>query len=96
MIAPERLDQVSLIVEKAGLSEQTLGALREAFGDMHLTYCMDEDIAVGKPVRRADGFNIYLVDGRGHCMLLTTDMEAATGIVLAETEDGPAGDGSHD
>lgn len=96
MISPERLDQVTMIVEKAGLSDQTLGALREAFEDMHLTYCMDDDIGVGKPVRRADGFNVYLVDGRGHCMQFTADMEAATGIVLAETDDELEDDGSHD
>jgi hypothetical protein len=96
MISPERLDQVTTIVEKAGLSDQTLGALREAFEDMHLTYCIDDDIGVGEPVRAADGFNIYLVDGRGHCMQFTTDMEAATGIVLAEIEDGLEDDASHD
>jgi hypothetical protein len=86
MIATERLDQVRLIVEKAGLSDQTLMALREAFTDMHLTYCMDEDIGVGEPIRREKGFNLYLVDGRGHCMQFTTDLSAATGIVLAEIE----------
>jgi hypothetical protein len=84
MIEPERLDQVTLIVDKAGLNDQTLMALREAFQDMHLTYCMDEDIGVGEPVRREMGFNLYLVDGRGHCMQFTTDLDAATGIVLAE------------
>jgi hypothetical protein len=87
MIAPERLDQISVIVERAGLSDQTLLALREAFQDMHLTYCMDEDIGIGQPVRREEGFNLYLVDGRGHCMQFTTDLDAATGIVLAEVED---------
>jgi hypothetical protein len=87
VIRPERLDQVTRIVERAGLNDQTLGALREAFPDMHLTYCMDDDIGVGSPMRRAEGFNIYLVDGRGHCMQFTTDPEAATGIVLAEVDD---------
>jgi hypothetical protein len=78
---------VTRIVERAGLSDQTLGALREAFADIHLTYCMDWDIGVGRPARRADGFNVYLVDGRGHCVRFTTDMDAATGLVLAEVED---------
>jgi hypothetical protein len=88
VIAPERLDQVSLIVARAGLNDQTLTALREAFRDMHLTYCLDDDVGVGEPVRREKGFNLYLVDGRGHCMRLTTDLDAATGIVLAEVDDG--------
>jgi len=84
MIPPERLDQVVRIVERAGLNDQTVGALREALTDMHLTYCMDDDVGIREPVRRADGFNVYLVDGRGHCMQFTADMAAATGIVLAE------------
>lgn len=88
MIQPERLDQVARIVERAGLDAQTLSALREAFTDMHLTYCMDADIGVGEPVVRAAGFNIYLVDGREHCPQLTNDLETATGIVLAEVEEG--------
>jgi hypothetical protein len=86
VIAPERLDQLALIVQKAGLNEQTLGVLREVYGDMHLTYCMDRDIGVGEPVRRESGFNLYLVDGRGHCMRLTTELECATGVVLAEID----------
>ncbi len=92
MITPERIDQVTRVVERAGLNERTLSALREAFGEIHFTYCLDEDIGcgpgTGKPVRRAEGFNLYLVDGRAHCLRLTTDMASATGLVLAETDDG--------
>ncbi len=87
MIPPERLDQVVRIVERAGLNDQTVGALREALTDLHLTYCMDDDVGVREPVRRADGFNVYLVDGRGHCMQFTSDMASATGIVLAEVDE---------
>ena len=86
MISPERLDQVTVVVERAGLNDQTLSALRGTFKDIHLTCCMDEDIGIQEPVRRAAGFNIYLVDGQGHCMQFTNDAEAATGLVLAEVE----------
>ena len=34
----------------------------ETFTHMHLTFCMDDDIGMEAPVRRAAGFNIYLVD----------------------------------
>jgi len=83
MISPQRLDQVTAVVERAGLNDQTLSALRGTFDDMHLTYCMDEDIGMEEPVRRAEGFNIYLVDGQGHCMRFTSDPDSATGLVLA-------------
>ena len=87
---PLRINQVTAVVQRAGLNEQTLAALRETFTDIHLTYCMDDDIGAGplaaEPVREADGFRVYLVDGRGHCMRFTRDPEYATGLVLAEVE----------
>jgi hypothetical protein len=90
MIAPEQIDRIALVVERAGLSQQTLSALRESFADLHFTYCMDEDIGDGidaaAPVRVSPGFKIYLVDGRSHCMRLTADLESATGLVLAELD----------
>ena len=86
MIHPTRIDQVARILERAGLSEQTVGALRDAFRDLHLTYCMDEEVGMAEPVRCGEGFNIYLVAGRGHCMGLTSDPEEATGMILAEVE----------
>ncbi|MFY9976293.1 MAG: DUF6129 family protein [Chromatiaceae bacterium] len=85
---PSRIDQIAAVVERAGLNEQTLAALRETFTDIHLTYCMDDDIGSGpaapRPVREADGFRIYLVDGRDHCMRFTRELASATGLVLAE------------
>jgi hypothetical protein len=92
MITPERIEQVTRVVEKAGLNDRTLSALREAFTELHFTHCMDDDIGVGlgtgTPVREAPGFKVYLVDGRSHCMRFTTNAEAATGLVLAESDDG--------
>lgn len=86
MIPEERLDQIAEVVRRAGLNTETIAALREAFGDIHFTHCSDDDIGVGQPVRTADGFNLYLVDGREHCLVLTNDPEHATGVVLAEVE----------
>ncbi len=88
MITSERLDQVTVVVERAGLNDQTLSALRGTFKDIHLTYCMDDDIGMKEPVRRAAGLNIYLFDGREHCMRFTNDADAATGLVLAEVQGG--------
>jgi hypothetical protein len=91
VIAPERIDLVARVVERAGLSDQTVSALRESFPECHFTYCLDDDIgAEAEPVREGDGFRIYLIDGRGHCMRFTGDQDSATGLVLAET--GPDGD----
>jgi hypothetical protein len=37
-------------------------------------------------VREREGFRVYLVDGSGHCMKFTGDLDAATGLVLAERD----------
>jgi hypothetical protein len=86
MISEERLDQIAEIVRRAGLNDQTLAALRDSFADMHFTRCNEDDISAGTPVRVADAFHLYLVDGRTHCMVLTADPEAATGVLLAEID----------
>ncbi len=43
--------------------------------------------ASSEPYQAGDAFNLYLVDGREHCLKLTGDPEAATGILLAQVHD---------
>ncbi|NEV63187.1 DUF6129 family protein [Thiorhodococcus minor] len=87
MIEETRLNQVAEIVRRAGLNEQTLGALREHLPDLHFTFCLDDEIGVHEPFLEDAGFNIYLVDGREHCMKLTHDLDSATGLLLAQVEE---------
>jgi hypothetical protein len=80
-------DQVNSIVEKIetlGVDEATVSLLREQYQPIHFTYCMDDDIPNNKPVIENKDFNLYLIDGREHCLCLTNDFEVATGIVVAE------------
>jgi hypothetical protein len=88
MISNEFLDQIQTIVSRAGLSADSVAALRVAFPDHHFTHCLDDDIGVGiPPVRETDAFNLYLIDGSEHCLRFTRDLESATGVVLAEVSD---------
>jgi hypothetical protein len=89
MITDHFLDQVTTIVERAGLSAESVAALRDAFPDIHFTHCLDDDIGAGiEPIREADGLNLYLISNAEHCIRFTRSLEDATGIVLAEvTED---------
>ena len=61
-----------------------LSALRQQFPDIHFTYCMDDDLPNNVPILEKAAFNLYLIDGREHCLCLTNDYELATGIVVAE------------
>ena len=80
----EQVEAVAAAALKAGLSEPTLSKLRAEFKGVHLTYCMDDDVSGVEPIQRHPGMNVYLVDGRDHCLKLTEALEAATGLVLAE------------
>ncbi len=87
MLNPEVIAAIATIVEKSGLSEATLAALRSKLTDIHFTYCLDDDIGGYPPYSSHPGFNIYLVDGREHCLKFTADLAQATGLVLAELPD---------
>jgi hypothetical protein len=87
MITDALIDQIAIVVQRAGLSGQSVAALRDAFPGIQFTHCLDDDIGAGiEPFREAEGFNIYLVDAGNHCMTFTRSLDNATGLVLAEVE----------
>jgi hypothetical protein len=87
MIAPERIREIADLVTARGLDEEAVTRLRAAFPEIHFTYCRDDDLGMQEPVLRRPGCNLYLVDGREHCLRFTHNPEHATGLVLAEVED---------
>lgn len=84
MITPEQLQQIAFAIDVQTLSESTMTRLRSEFPELHFTYCMDDDVGAFEPVFEGAGFNIYLVDGREHCLCLTRQYEHASGLVIAE------------
>jgi len=85
MIPVEQTEQFAeLIEQQLPVDEVVVTGLRKAFPDVHFTYCMDDDIVTGKPVIEREAFNLYLIDGREHCLCLTNDHDVATGLVVAE------------
>ncbi|BBL72011.1 DUF6129 family protein [Methylogaea oryzae] len=87
MIADELLRSVADRVESAGPGEAVLAELRGTYPGVHFSYCMDDDVGGVEPVLRKQSFNLYLVDGRDHCLKLTGDAAAATGLLVAELVD---------
>ncbi len=82
---PDLVQTIADEVEKTTLNDGLIAQLRKTYPNTHFTYCMDDDITNSTlPVLKCNGFNIYLVGGDGHCLALTQDYEAASGLVLAE------------
>ena len=84
MLNAETIEAIATELEGYGLSEQSLAALRSSHPKIHFTYCMDDDVGFYTPYATRSGFNVYLVDGREHCLKFTGDIGHATGLVLAE------------
>jgi len=84
MITTEQVSAIAVKIEALGVDETTVSALRQQYQPIHFTYCMDDDIPNNTPIIEHKGFNLYLIDGREHCLCLTNDYEVATGIVVAE------------
>ena len=85
MITTEQVTAIAVKIEALGADETTVSALRQQYQPIHFTYCMDEDLPNNTPIIEHKGFNLYLIDGREHCLCLTNDYDTATGIVIAET-----------
>lgn len=65
-------------------TDALLSALRETFHGVHFSVCSDEDIPARLPSAAETGYcRLYYVDSGGHCLRLTDDAEAATGLVVA-------------
>jgi len=84
MISTEQVNEIAEKIETLGVDEATVSALRQEYQPIHFTYCMDDDLPNNEPVIEKAAFNLYLIDGREHCLCLTNDYDAATGIVVAE------------
>jgi len=85
MITTEQVTAIAVKIEALGVDETTVSALRQQYQPIHFTYCMDDDLPNNTPIIEHKGFNLYLIDGREHCLCLTNDYDTATGIVIAET-----------
>lgn len=84
MISTEQANAIAEKIETLGVDESIVTELRRQYQPIHFTYCMDDDLPNNTPVIERDGFNLYLIDGREHCLCLTNDFEVATGVIVAE------------
>ena len=85
MISTAQLAEIIDKIKDIEMREDAvLNLLRATYPQIHFTYCMDDDIGSYTPAVSENDFNLYLVDGREHCLCLTQDAQIATGIVVAE------------
>ncbi len=77
-------DAITTRAAELELSESSIAHLRREWPGIHFTFCSEDDVPARlKPVFEGQGFNLYLVNNADHCVAFTSQLEAATGIVLA-------------
>ena len=84
MMTSEQLQSIAQSIAEQPLNETVVSQLRSLYPGIHFTYCMEDDIPNHEPILEGSGFNLYLVDGREHCLCLTRNYEHASGVVIAE------------
>jgi len=76
------LELIAQTLEGAGVdSDNPIGALRERFPTLRFVRLDAGDIE-GDPIRSAARFDLYLLDTREHCPVLTDDLLNADAVVL--------------
>ena len=71
-------------VKDKGLTEPLIEDLRNRYADYHFTYCMDDDMEANNAFMETEAFNVYLVNSQNHCSTITSELDNASGLVLAE------------
>lgn len=87
MITSEQLQTIANRLEGQPLNDAIITFLRAQFPEIHFTYCMDDDVSGVSPKLETPRFNLYLIDGREHCLCLTNKHEDASGVLVAEIID---------
>jgi len=83
-ISADLLATIAARAAELELSEASVSHLRREWPGVHFTFCGEEDVPARlNPFLAGDGFNLYLVNNADHCVAFTSQLEAATGIVLA-------------
>ena len=84
MIDSALLDAVLAAVSPQLSYDDQLRQLRAAFPGVHITVCSEDDVPPRlAPAAENDVCFLYYVDASEHCLKLTTDADAATGVAVA-------------
>ena len=67
-------------------ADDPLKALRERLPALRFVRLDSGDID-GNPIRSAARFNLYLLDTRGHCPVLTDDLQSAGAVVVTQRKE---------
>ncbi len=81
-ISADLMEKINSVLAQASADGPTLARLRGLAQGITATRCDASDLADDLPFRSYERCTLYLLDGRDHCMRITDDPTAATGLVV--------------
>ena len=81
-ISADLMEKIDAVLTQASADGSTLARLRGLVDGITATRCDASDLADDQPFRSYERCALYLLDGRDHCMKITDDPTAATGLVV--------------
>jgi hypothetical protein len=82
-LAPELLEAIDATLASAAADLAAVAALRKIAPGVNAIRCDRTDIQDETPFRSYANCDLFLIDGREHCVKITSDPTVATGLVVA-------------
>jgi hypothetical protein len=83
-LTSEALDTLRAILESEAPAAERYAGVRQNFPAISLTRCDASDMDAETPALETAEFAVYLIDTSEHCVRLTLDPAAATGLIVAQ------------
>ena len=83
-LPPAALDNLRAILESDATTAERIASLRQNLLGISLTCCDASDMDAETPAFETADLAVYLIDTSEHCVRLTTNPAAATGLIVAQ------------
>lgn len=78
------IDAIAVQLAQRTSQRADIAEVRARYPGVSFTCCDASDMRHETPYRTHAGFDLYLVDGGGHCWQLTNDPQRATGLLVVQ------------
>jgi len=83
-LGTEALQEIRRLLESEAPAAERCASVRRSFPGLSLTRCDASDMSSEVPVFETPEFCVYLIDTSEHCVRITGDPAAASGLVVAQ------------
>ncbi|CAL1239779.1 hypothetical protein [Candidatus Methylocalor cossyra] len=83
-LSEQTLGEIRTLLEGQASLPERCASVRQRFPGLSLTRCEASDMGTETPVFETPELCVYLIDTSAHCVRITEDPAAATGLIVAQ------------